>query len=282
MQHEEIIGIARKFVALGVDTIRLTGGEPLIRKHVDVLLTELGKLNIQLKLTTNGILLDRYFSVLQEAGVQQLNISLDSLDKVKAAFMTKRDYAERIMQNIHSAVQLGFQVKLNVVLIKGVNDDELIDFLQLTRDFPLTVKFIEFMPFQGNQWDWEKGISESEILERASAHFGEIQTLENPPHSTSRNFSLLNAKGSFGIISTITNPFCSDCNRIRLTADGNMKNCLFATQETNLLSAYRSGEDIEPIILSTIQQKQFSRDGMSDQMDAQHYEQNRSMTSIGG
>lgn len=282
MSLEEVVSISKTFVDLGVDTIRLTGGEPLVRKGFDFLARELTKLGVTLKLTTNGILLDKYFDLFEEIGLKKINISLDTLDKAKNAFITKRDYYDKIMRNIHEGITRGFQLKLNVVLIKGVNDKEINDFIDLTKSQNIGVKFIEFMPFKGNKWDWSKGVSEAEILEVVSAKFGKIETLANPKHSTSNNFKVEGYNGSFGIISTITNPFCADCNRIRLTADGKMMNCLFASAETDLLTQHRKGESIDQLILNTIQHKKYSRDGMELKMDADHYEKNRSMISIGG
>jgi len=282
MTLEEILQISRKFVELGVDTIRLTGGEPLVRKNFEYLVRQLSKLGVMLKLTTNGILLDKYYDLFEEIGLKKINVSLDSLDKAKNAFITKRDYFDRIMKNIQDGIDRGFQIKLNVVLIKGVNEKEITDFIALTKDKNVTVKFIEFMPFAGNKWDWSKGVSEEEILTRANEQFEKVEALENPKHSTSKNFKVEGYRGSFGIISTITHPFCSSCNRIRLTADGKMKNCLFANAEFDLLTPLRNGAKLEPLILESIKKKKFSRDGMELKMDAAHYEQNRSMIAIGG
>ncbi|HCX23923.1 MAG: GTP 3',8-cyclase MoaA [Flammeovirgaceae bacterium] len=282
MSLEEIISISSTFQKLGVDTVRLTGGEPLIRKNFDYLVEELRNLGLQVKLTTNGILLNRHLEHFKKIGIQKINISLDTLDKAKSVFITKRDYYDRIMSNIEQALEMGFQIKLNVVLIKDVNDKEINDFIELTKDQNIGIKFIEFMPFKGNKWDWSKGISQETILKIVSEKYGEVIALNNPKHSTSQNFTIEGHKGSFGIISTITNPFCADCNRIRLTADGKMKNCLFANAETDLLTPYRNGENLEKLILETIQQKKYSRDGMDVKMDASQYENNRTMTSIGG
>jgi len=282
MTLEEIISIAGTFRKLGVDTIRLTGGEPLIRKDAGYLIRELAKLGVTLKLTTNGIVIDKYFDLFQEVGLQNINISLDTLEKSKSVFITKRDYFDRIMQNIKKAIGYDFNIKLNIVLIKGVNDMEINDFVELTREQNIGIKFIEFMPFKGNDWDWDKGVSKEEILETVSSRYGTIEKLDDSIHSTSANYRVKGFKGSFGIVSTITSPFCAGCNRIRLTADGKMKNCLFATAETDLLTPHRNGESIEAIILSSIKEKKFSRDGMDVEMKKEHYEQNRSMTSIGG
>lgn len=282
MTLEEIISISTIFRDLGVDTIRLTGGEPLIRKNFEYLVRELAKLGVTLKLTTNGILLDRYLEVFQEIGLKKINISLDTLDKAQSIFITKRDYYDKIMHNLKLVLDAGFDIKLNVVLIKGVNDAEINDFIALTEHQKLAIKFIEFMPFKGNKWDWSKGVSQETILDTVKSRFGKIEALENPRHSTSVNYRVQRHTGSFGVVSTITNPFCADCNRIRLTADGKMKNCLFASSETDLLTPFRSNENIESIILHAIRNKKFSRDGMDLAMDSEHYEKNRSMISIGG
>ncbi|TRO63363.1 GTP 3',8-cyclase MoaA [Christiangramia sabulilitoris] len=282
MTLEEIIDLARTFRDLGVDTIRLTGGEPLVRKNFGYLVEELAKLGVTLKITTNGIMLDRYLDLFQKIGLKKINLSLDTLDKAKSVFITKRDYFDRIWKNIQQALEMDMEVKLNIVLIKGVNDNEINDFIELTKNKKLTVKFIEFMPFKGNKWDWSKGVSEKEILDIVSEKFGKIEELKNPKHSTSNNFKVKGHTGSFSIVSTITNPFCSECNRIRVTADGKMKNCLFANSETDLLTPLRNGEEMDNIIINAIKTKKYSRDGMDVKMDPEHYEKNRSMISIGG
>ncbi len=282
MSIEEIIELATTFRDLGVDTIRLTGGEPLVRKNFGYLVEELAKLGVTLKITTNGIMLDKFLDLFKKIGLKKINLSLDTLDKAKSVFITKRDYFERILKNIEMALEMDMEVKLNIVLIKGVNDNEINDFIELTRHKNLTVKFIEFMPFKGNKWDWSKGVGKQEILDIISGHFGDIEELKNPKHSTSSNFKVKGHTGSFAIVSTITNPFCADCNRIRVTADGKMMNCLFANSETDLLTPMRNGEEMNDLIINAIKTKKFSRDGMDVKMDADHYEQNRSMISIGG
>ncbi|MCX2743856.1 GTP 3',8-cyclase MoaA [Mangrovivirga sp. M17] len=282
MSLEEIIALSAIFRILGVDTIRLTGGEPLVRKNFGYLVEELSKLGLTLKITTNGILLDKYLDLFQKIGLNKINLSLDTLDKVNSVFITKRDYFDRIMTNMEKALEMDMELKLNFVLIKGVNDKEINDFVELTRHKNLTVKFIEFMPFKGNKWDWSKGVGKQEILDTVSHKFGEVEELVNPKHSTSNNYKVPGHIGSFAIVSTITNPFCSECNRIRLTADGKMKNCLFANSETDLLTPFRNGEEMEELIINAIKTKKYSRDGMDVKMDAEHYEKNRSMISIGG
>src|SRR5680860_962128 len=180
MSLEEIIALARTFRDLGVDTIRLTGGEPLVRKNFGYLVEELAKLGVTLKITTNGIMLDKYLDLFQKIGLRKISLSLDTLDKAKSVFITKRDYFERILKNLEKALQMDMQVKLNIVLIKGVNDNEINDFIELTKHKNLTIKFIEFMPFKGNKWDWSKGVGKLEILDLISKRFGNIEELKNP------------------------------------------------------------------------------------------------------
>lgn len=282
MSLEEIINLAGVFRGLGVDTVRLTGGEPLVRKNFGFLVEELAKLGVTLKITTNGILLDKYLDLFHKIGLRKINLSLDTLDKAKSVFITKRDYFERILKNLELALEMEMEVKLNIVLIKGVNDMEINDFIELTKYKNLTIKFIEFMPFKGNKWDWSKGVGKQEILDIISERYGKIEELKNPRHSTSSNFRVEGHIGSFAIVSTITNPFCDDCNRIRVTADGKMMNCLFANTDTDLLTPLRNGEQMEDIIINAIKTKKYSRDGMEVKMDADQYEKNRSMISIGG
>lgn len=280
MTFEEIFKLAETFVSLGVDTIRLTGGEPLVRKNVDEVLRQLSELPVKLKITTNGILLDRFYDLFESIGLQNINISLDTMDKAKSIFITKRDYFTRIMNNIETGLQRGFNIKINVVLIKGVNEHEITDFIEFTKSRNVSVKFIEFMPFHENKWDASKCVSEQEIIEIIESRF-KIEKVKDPKHSTSSNFKVEGFAGSFGIISTVTNPFCSDCNRIRLTANGQMKNCLFARSETDLLGPLREGKDVSDIIVAAIKNKKYSRDGM-DTFTSEQYEQNRAMISIGG
>ena len=280
MTFEEIMKLAETFVSLGVDTIRLTGGEPLVRKHVEQLFRDLSRLPVKLKITTNGILLDRFYDLFEEIGLKDINISLDTLDKTKSVFITKRDFYDRILANINEGLRRGFNIKLNIVLIKGVNDVEIPDFIEMTRDQNLAVKFIEFMPFHENKWDVSKCVSQQEILDIVGAKYP-LKKLKDPVHSTSHNYQVDGFNGKFGIISTVTNPFCSGCNRLRITANGQMKNCLFARSETDLLTPVRAGNDVTDLILTSIKTKKFSRDGM-DTFTSDQYEQNRAMISIGG
>lgn len=284
MSAEETLAIAKIFVSMGVKKIRLTGGEPLIKKNAELIIRELGKLPIELTLTTNAVVVDRYIDVMKEAGITSINVSLDSLDESRFNDISRRGYFSRIFENIELLLQHNFKIKINVVVIRGVNDDEIIDFIQWSIKKAVSVRFIEFMPFDGNKWNWDKKVSYNEIITLAQEHFGKrLRKIEDQPNDTSRNFQIEGAKGNFGIISSVTNPFCDSCNRIRLTADGKIKNCLFSQSESDLLTAYRNQEAIEPIILASIMGKEKERGGNSDFSDETVANlKNRSMTTIGG
>jgi cyclic pyranopterin phosphate synthase len=287
MTHEEVISIAKQFVAMGVKKIRLTGGEPLIKKNVEKIITELAQLPINLGITTNGILLDNFFELFKQSGIKDINISLDTLNRERFNEITRRDYFDRVLNNINLYEANGFNVKINNVLIKGVNDDEMLDFVEFTKTKNIAIRFIEFMPFSGNKWNTEKVVTLEEILIAATKKYGKenIINLPSKKNGTAKNFQIKGYKGSFGVISTVSNPFCDSCNRIRLTANGCIKNCLFSSTETNLLTPLREGKNIQPYILEGVFHKFKTRGGMTSDkefFDMENNSKNRTMIAIGG
>lgn len=284
MRQEEVLEIAKIFTELGVNKIRLTGGEPLIRKDVDQIIRGLSKLPVELGVTTNGVLADKFVNVFKDSGVSSINFSLDSLIKEKQILISRIDYFDRILSNIQLYVDQGFEVKINAVVMKNVNDHELIDFVEWTKDQPLHVRFIEFMPFDGNKWNWDKKVSHKEMLDKILNHYSStsVYKLVDKPHDTAKNYRVAGYKGTFGIISPVTNPFCDTCNRIRLTADGKIKSCLFSESEIDLLQTYRQGKDIVPLILKSIWHKKAVRGGIDSFEDGTSRITKRSMVSIGG
>ena len=287
MTADEVFAIAQTFVKNGVNKIRLTGGEPLLRKDFPEIIKKLAQLETEISITTNGILIDRHIDVLKQFNVTKINLSLDTLVAAKFNTIALRNQFEKVIDNLHLLLNNDFKVKVNVVLIKGFNDNEIIDFINLTEFLPISIRFIEFMPFAGNEWDRSKMVSQTEILNQLSAHFSEsnLEKLEDEKNFTAREFRIKNYLGSFGIISSITNPFCDGCNRIRLTANGKIKNCLFSNLETDLLTPYRNGEAIENVIASAIKNKKKVRAGMNtiEEVDNPVLNQNnRSMITIGG
>jgi cyclic pyranopterin phosphate synthase len=285
MSADEIIRIAGIFVhEAGVKKIRLTGGEPLVRADFEKIVRGLHALGTELAISSNGVLLDRYFDLLQEVGIQVLNLSLDTLHLEKFRHITRRDHFGKVMQNINSALDRGFEIKLNVVVVRGENESEISDFVRLTRDRPLAVRFIEFMPFHTNGWQWERVYSMQEMMARI-AEMGDFTPIFDGQHSTSRNYRMAGFQGTFGFISTITDHFCQDCNRLRLTADGKLRNCLFATGELDLLTALRTGQDIAPLIRLSLSQKARERGGLPEFDDQEAVLRNlstRGMVNIGG
>jgi len=284
MQADEIEAIAKIFVDHGVKKIRLTGGEPLIRKDAADIILRLSKLPITLTMTTNGTRLHDFLPMLEEANLRKLNISLDTLDAEKFLKVTRRNQFDLIMKNINLLLAKDFQIKINVVVMKDFNDNEINDFIAWTKDFPLEIRFIEFMPFTGNRWTTNQVLSLEEILHIVSEKY-EFLPITPKPNDTAKHFSVPGHKGSFAVISTMTSPFCGTCNRIRLTADGKLKNCLFSKGETDLLKPYRNGEDILPLIQQNILSKAKALGGQFDNtlntLEALAIE-NRSMISIGG
>lgn len=284
MNAEEINRLAGIFVKLGVKKIRLTGGEPLIRKDVAQIIHLLSQYPVKLMLTTNGVFLDQFIEVFKQAGINSVNVSLDSLESNAFKIISQRDHFDKVMSNILLLLREGFHVKVNMVVLKELNHLEIIDFIQWTKEYPLHVRFIEYMPFRDNNWNHLQVFTAEEILSLASRKFN-FYKLNDRPNDTARNFQVHDYKGTFAIISTMSDPFCSTCNRLRLTADGKMKNCLFSTGEVDLLSALRNQEDVEQLIRQCVWDKKAERGG---QMDAAMEDlkadalMNRSMISIGG
>jgi cyclic pyranopterin phosphate synthase len=287
MTADEIYAIAKTFVNNGVDKIRLTGGEPLLRKDFPEIIEQLASLETEISITTNGILIDKHLAVLKRFNIRKINLSLDTLVASKFQTITLRNQFENVIDNLHLLLNNDFKIKINVVLIKVFNDNEIIDFIKLTQFLPISIRFIEFMPFAGNEWDKSKMVSQEEILNQVQKHFSsyEIEKLDDDLNFTAREFKIKDYLGSFGIISSITNPFCDGCNRIRLTANGKIKNCLFSNSETDLLSAYRNGQLIEDLIRFSIKNKKKIRAGMNSYEDINNPVlnlDNRSMIAIGG
>ena len=284
MQPEEIESLAKLFVDNGVSKIRLTGGEPLVRKDAADIILRLSKLPFKLTLTTNATRLHDFVDVLEEAKVSSLNISLDTLDSDKFNIITRRDSFKKVMDNILLMIDRNFHVKVNVVVMKGMNEHEINDFVAWTKDVPVHVRFIEFMPFEGNRWTSNQVFTWKEMLEEISRKYSPV-ALKGDIHDTAKKYSIEGHKGTFAIISTMSSPFCAGCNRMRLTADGKMKNCLFSQEETDLLTALRKGDDVLPLIQDSIRSKakelggQFTKDFEKIHTEDLH---NRSMISIGG
>jgi len=256
LTSSEVLKIARIFVDNGVKKIRLTGGEPTLRKDLMEIVAGLNELRAfgleNIGITTNGVALKRRLCDLHASGLNHINISLDTLDKFKFELMTRRRGLSSVLQSIQEAVSVGFdQVKINVVIINRVNDDELTKFVEFTRENRVNVRFIEYMPFNGNKWNGDKFISYKNMLARIRESYPDIQKLTDDKNDTTKAFKVSGFKGQFGFISSMSEHFCGTCNRLRILADGNMKVCLFGNSEVNLRDIIRSNAS-DSELLSTI------------------------------
>ncbi|MDB5211721.1 MAG: moaA [Sediminibacterium sp.] len=284
MQPDEIETLAKIFVAQGVNKIRLTGGEPLVRKDAPSIIERLTELKIKLAITTNGVRINEMLPQIIAANFSQINISLDTLQAEKFRTITHRDHFERVRANIDLLLTNNIIPKINVVIMKDLNDNEIHDFIEWTKDTPIQVRFIEFMPFSGNRWTSNQVYTLHDILTEVSRKY-QFMPVPGDKNDTAKHYQPEGHKGSFAVISTMSEPFCDTCNRMRLTADGKLKNCLFSREETDLLTPLRQGEEVLPLILDTIRKKakelggQFS--GAFDHLDPSDIE-NRSMITIGG
>ena len=287
MTRAEIATIAKLFVErYGVNRIRLTGGEPLVRPDAVGIVRDLSQLGVSLGLTTNAMSLHTHLDALLEAGLKSVNISLDTFDAERFKRIARRDGFDRVHANILEALRRGLRVKVNMVVMRGVNDDELLRFVAFTRDHNVHVRFIEFMPFAGNHWGRERVYTYAEMLGHISS-VHTIEKLDDDPHSTAKAYRVKGWPGTFAVISTVTEPFCGSCDRLRLTAEGKMRNCLFAREETDLLSALRRGEDIAPLIEANVLRKHAMLGGLppfkpEKQEEVLHDLSTRPMVSIGG
>lgn len=232
----------------GVTSIRLTGGEPTVRARLPELVKRLSALDVDLSMTTNGATLELLADDLKSAGLQRINISLDTLQQQRFLDLTRRDELDSVLSGIDAAVAAGFQpVKVNAVLMGGINDDEIVDFLNLGRDKGVTIRFIEFMPLDAqDEWSDDRVVPYKDILRRAAAEF-EFDPVERGT-SPAERFVYRDGKGEFGVIASVTEPFCGSCDRIRLTADGQVRNCLFGLDHVDVRALLRDGASDDELI----------------------------------
>ncbi len=287
LTFEEIAYLADIFVSLGIEKIRLTGGEPLIRRDVPKLAAQLAKLKPQLRdiaLTTNGFDFPRHAEALRNAGVDRVTISLDSLDREKFKQITGVDALDKVYAAIDAAKQNGFSpVKINAAVIRGHNDDEFVDFARFAREQDVSMRFIEFMPLDsGHEWSREMVVPGREIFETINAVYPLVPVNVTRGSETAWKYKFADgAPGEIGIIAPVTEMFCGACSRIRLTADGQIRTCLFSTTEHNLRDVLRIGatrEEIVEFIESVVLQKE-PRHHIND---ADFVQPARTMSFIGG
>lgn len=262
MTAEEIISLSKTFIGLGIKKIRLTGGEPFVRKDIGRIILQLSKLPAELSITTNGYFINRYMDILHQSTIRSLNISLDSLLPARFWSITQKNALQKIYDNILLLLENNFHVKVNMVVVRGVNDKEVLQFIEWTKNYPLHVRFIEFMPFDGNRWDDKYVVRTTEILEKISSRYC-ITKLPDANNDTAKKYRAEDFIGTFAIITTVSDPFCASCNRIRISSSGKIRNCLFSTQETDILTPMREGKCVKQLIHSCITNKHFSQAGLS-------------------
>ncbi len=306
LSFEEIERVVRIGTTLGIDRVRLTGGEPLVRRDLHVLVRKLAAIPgiIDIGLTTNGILLEEQAQELRDAGLKRLNISLDALDPEIFRKVTRREGYERVLAGIQAARDVGFSpIKLNAVSVRGLTEDQIIPFGKLARETDTVVRFIEFMPLDADsQWQRDKVLFAHEIMARLEAEFGALRAIDSPvstivhpgatttsllaqadvaTHAPAQDYEFADGKGRIGLIASVSQPFCSSCNRFRLTADGRLRNCLFSHDETDIKQFLRSDsadERIAQAMLSSIAAKKEGHEINT----ARFIQPDRPMYSIGG
>jgi cyclic pyranopterin phosphate synthase len=245
LSFEEIARLARLFVQLGVQKIRLTGGEPLVRRDIELLVADLSRIEglKDLCLTTNGSLLAEKVAALKAAGLRRINISLDTLDPDKFKRMTKRGDLEKVLEGLFAAKTHGLDpIKINAVVERGVNDDDIVDLVEFARKHGFAMRFIEYMDVgNSNNWTSAKLVSKKEIIETIQARFPLKEVGRDQGSAPSVDYEFADGGGEIGVVASVTEPFCSTCNRARLTADGKLVTCLFSSIGHDLKARLRSG-----------------------------------------
>ena len=289
LTYEEIERVARICVeTFGVDSLRLTGGEPTVRAHLPQLISKLAALRLpdgtkpDIALTTNGATLRNIALELRNAGLDRINVSLDSLKPERFFAMTRRDELHNVLAGIAEAQIAGFSpMKVNAVVERGANDDEILDLVRYGRDNDVEVRFIEFMPLDAtNEWERNKVVSQDEIVATIAAEFP-LELMPSRGAAPADRWRFLDGKGTVGVIPSVTHPFCGDCDRVRLTSDGQFRTCLFATDESDIRSLLRNGgtdEEIAELIQIAVGAK-----WAGHQINQVNFiRPNRSMSQIGG
>ena len=286
LSYEEITRLVRIAASIGIEQVRLTGGEPLVRRDVPELIRMLKPLPglRSLSLTTNGVLLKKQAVLLAEAGLTRINVSLDSLVREKFFQLTRRDQFDAVIEGLEELERYPsiHPIKINAVAMRGFTEDEVLDFAALARRKPYIVRWIEFMPLDADQiWRKEDILTGAEILAIIEKAYGPMTRIMGDPSETARRYTFPDGVGEVGFINPVSEPFCSSCDRIRMTAEGKLRTCLFSTEETDLREPLRSGasdEVIEEIIRRAVWNKELKH----YIGDKRFRRANRSMSMIGG
>ena len=283
LSFDEMQVLSRLFCALGVNKIRITGGEPFVRAGIVSFLEGLSVIPglQEITITTNGTLLDRHIEALQRMGIRKINLSLDSLSRERFFKITRRDRFEDVFAGVFKLLDAGFELKLNCVVAAGKNTEDIIPFLELTREHPLAVRFLEEMPFNGGDHDHMPTWSYKDILDHISAQYPKLEKLQAEPSSTSVNYRIPGYAGEFGIIASFSRTFCGSCNRIRLSATGALRTCLYGPPVVNLRDLLRAGAS-EPVMTAAIINAVAKREPDGFAAEAANAAIHHSMSVLGG
>ena len=285
MTFEEIIRLVNIAVGLGVNKVRLTGGEPLVRRGLASLIEQLLAVPglSDVSLTTNGVSLERQAQALYDVGLKRINVSLDALSESKFAEITRRNLLGKVLAGLDKARQIGFEpIKINAVPMRGFSEDEVLELVSFARNNGYEMRFIEFMPLDADDiWAKDIFVPNSELKKRINETFPLKNENGRDLHQTAQNYHFQDGKGKVGFISSVSEPFCGDCNRVRLTADGKFRNCLFALEEKDILTPLRNGasdQHIEKLMKESVSSKAIGHMINSNQ----YTKPDRNMSMIGG
>ncbi len=287
MTYEEMLQICALLVKMGIEKIRITGGEPFVRKDIMQLLTAVSKLDglNELTITTNGVLTAPHVPELKKIGIQTVNLSLDTLDAGRFFAITARDEFANVMQTLDELLKHGIKVKINAVVMEGKNIEDIVPLAALTKDMPVSVRFIEEMPFNGEghvysglKWDYVR------ILDEIRTKYPDIEKIRDPPYSTAYNYRVPGHMGSIGIIAAYSRTFCGTCNRIRITPVGDFKTCLYDNGVLNIKDLVRHGVDSDNLtrIISNTLKSRAANGWEAERMRVEATGVHESMATIGG
>lgn len=282
LTFEEIERLARIMVErYGVDSIRLTGGEPTVRARLPLLVEKLAALGVDLAMTTNGVSLPLLADELKRAGLKRINISLDSFRADRFLELTRRDELQRTLAGIDAAIEAGFDpVKINVVIMRGINDDEILDFAEFGRQKGVMVRFIEFMPLDADEiWNNSLVVTQTEIVDILATEY-DIEPIERTSAPATR-WRYADGKGEIGVVASVSESFCESCDRVRITADGQFRSCLFATEETDVRALLRDGSS-DDVVAEALERTVAAKWAGHQINQVQFIRPRRSMSEIGG
>lgn len=287
LSYEEMLQIVRVFASLGIRKVRITGGEPFVRRdmmHLLRAMSEIPQLE-KINLTTNGVLTLPWVAELKSLGINSVNLSLDTLDPQRFFQITRRDEFDKVMATLHALLEHQIPTKINAVVMAGKNTDDILPMVELTRKLPVSVRFIEEMPFngEGNRYDSKLPWDHRQIIQHLRTHYPNLQKLQDPPHSTAYHYHIPGHAGNIGIIAAYSRTFCGTCNRIRITPQGVLKTCLYDAGVFNIRDIIRQGASDQQLATSLQEALQHrAKDGWEAEKLRSDNSIHESMSTIGG